>query len=334
MKNKIAAILMALLAAFFYAISTPFSKILLNSIEPTFLASFLYFGAGFGIGIIWLIMPDYKKQQNEHLCKSDMPYVIGMIVLDIAAPIFLMMGLTTASAANVSLLNNFEIVATSVIALMVFRETISKRLWLAITLITVSSMMLSFQDVSSLQFSTGSVFVLVACVCWGFENNCTRNLSEKNTYEIVTIKGVFSGIGSLIVGFIMGESLPALRYILLALLLGFVAYGLSIFVYIRAQKELGAAKTSAYYAIAPFISMALSFIFLHETITLTFLIAMTIMVAGTVLVVWDTMIIHHAHLHTHIIKYTHDGTTHTYTIQHSHEHTHLGESSVHHHKHS
>lgn len=333
MRNKLTATILAILAAVFYAISIPFSKMLLPNIEPMFMASFLYFGAGIGIGILYLFTPKSAKQREAGLTKADLPYTIAMIVLDIIAPICLMVGLSSASASNVSLLSSFEIVATSVIALAVFREAISKRLWVAIALITLSSAMLSFDDLSSLQFSFGSIFVLIACLCWGIENNCTRKLSGKSTYEIVILKGVFSGLGSLIVAFIGGESFPKLVFILCALSLGFVAYGLSIFVYIRAQKELGAAKTSAYYAIAPFIGAFLSFVVLHEPLTLSFAAALVVMLIGTALVTADTMVKRHAHTHTHTTNRTVDGKAQVCTVTHSHPHTHVGEDETHEHRH-
>lgn len=150
----------------------------------------------------------------------------------------------------------------------------------------------------------GSVFVLGATVCWGLENNCTRKISGKSTYEIVTIKGLGSGTGSFIVAMILGESIPRISYIAIIMILGFVAYGLSIFTYFRAQKTLGAAKTSAYYAIAPFIGEAMSAVFLKERFTMLFIIALIIMITGTVLVVRDTLIHSHKYAHTSDNAYT------------------------------
>lgn len=169
-----------------------------------------------------------------------------------------MAGLTRTTSANASLLNNFEIVSTALIALLIFKERIGPRLWLAIGLITGACMLLSFEDGSSLQFSSGSLFVLLACICWGLENNCTRMISQCDPLEIVVIKGFGSGIGSLGIALAMGQQIPAPRSLLAALLLGFVAYGLSIFFYVYAQRTLGAAKTSAYYAVSPFLGAALS----------------------------------------------------------------------------
>lgn len=331
-KKKITAILFALAAAAFYAINIPLSKLLLEKIEPTFMASFLYFGAGIGIGAVY-IFGKKGRVQEQRLSKKDLPYTIGMILLDIAAPIFLMIGLTSAASANASLLNNFEIVATALIALVIFKEAVSWRLWIAIVFITVSSMILSFEDMSSLKFSYGSIFVIAAAVCWGFENNCTRKISSKSTYEIVMLKGIFSGLGSFIIAAAQRESFPAFRYIAAALVLGFVAYGLSIFMYIKAQNVLGAAKTSAYYAIAPFVGAMLSFIILKEALTVNYLIAFIIMTAGSAMVVADTLIMNHSHTHTHTFTHTHDGCTHTHTIEHTHQHNHYlnGEKHTHHH---
>lgn len=334
MNNKnITAISYALTAALFYAINVPCSKLLLKKIPPTFMAAFLYLGAGIGVGTLYLF--HYKNENLEkRLNRKDLPYTLGMIVLDIIAPILLMIGVSLGTSSNASLLGNFEIVATTVIALLLFKEKVSKKLWLAIGFITLSSIILSFGGSGSLQFSFGSLFVLGATVCWGLENNYTRSISEKSTYQIVTIKGFFSGTGSLIVAFVIGEKFSDVRYIMLALLLGFVAYGLSIFTYIRAQKTLGAAKTSAYYAVAPFIGAFLSLVLLHESLTISYAIALLVMIIGTVLVVVDTLSHSHVHNHIHIITHTHDGSKHTHTVIHSHEHNHYIKDDMHGHKHS
>lgn len=331
--NKTKSIIYALLAAVFYAVSVPFSKVLMKNVGPTSMAALLYLGAGIGIGILALFNKR-DREKSQKLSRKDLPYVIGMIVLDIAAPIFLMLGISYGSSANASLLGNFEIVATSVIALVIFKEAISKRLWAAISLITLASVLLSFEGVGSFQLSYGSLFVLLATVCWGLENNCTREISTKNTYDIVMLKGIFSGLGSLVIALIKKEFLPEYRYIAGALFLGFVAYGLSIFLYVRAQNTLGAAKTSAYYAVAPFVGSFLSFVFLNEQLSWMYLIALIVMIAGTVLVVVDTLIRHHAHLHQHTFVHTHDGSTHTHTIEHSHDHSHYVTDDKHGHHHS
>ena len=282
------AIFSAILAAALYALNAPASKLLLQNVPPSMMAALLYLGAGLGMLLMGLVRKAAGRPSAEaHLTRKDLPYTIGMIVLDILAPIFLMIGISHTTAANASLLNNFEIVATSLIALFIFKEKISRRLWLAIGLIVLSSALLTVEDAGSLKFSVGSVFVLLASCCWGLENNCTRMLSQSDPQEIVIVKGLGSGAGALLVALLTGESFPAWGYVPFALLLGFVAYGLSIYFYVYAQRYLGAARTSAYYAIAPFIGVLMSLAIFREMPGLIFFAALAVMIVATVLVTKD-----------------------------------------------
>ncbi|WP_405342784.1 DMT family transporter [Fibrobacter sp.] len=292
MNKNFIAIIYAIAAAAFYALNVPCSKMLLAQISPVFMAGLLYIGAGLGIGILYLFHIKHEPQ-TERLGKKDLPYTLGMVLLDIIAPILLMFGVKYGTSSNASLLGNFEIVATTLIALFIFKERVSLRLWLAILFITISSFILSFESTNDFNFSIGSIFVLGATICWGLENNCTRRISDKSTYQIVTIKGLCSGFGSIIVSITTSEISFAAKYIPIALLLGFVAYGLSIFTYIRAQKYLGAAKTSAFYAIAPFIGVLFSFVLLDEKFTLQNAVAFLVMVVGTTFVIYDTLVRSH-----------------------------------------
>lgn len=281
-------ILFAVLAATLYALNAPFSKLLLSGLSPTMLAALLYLGAGLGLLAVGFLRKRAEIAGKEKpLTKKELPYTVGMVVLDIMAPISLMYGLTMTTAANASLLNNFEIVATSLIAMLLFREKISKKLWIGIAFVTAASILLSVDDYNSLSFSAGSFFVLLACVFWGFENNCTKKLSSKNPSEIVVIKGFGSGIGSLVIAKVTGEFHADLPYVLPALLLGFFSYGLSILFYIYAQRYLGAAKTSAYYAVSPFVGAALSLAIFPQIPSFSFLAALFVMALGTYFVSTD-----------------------------------------------
>lgn len=274
-------ILLAILAAALYAINSPLSKLLLDYMPSTLMAGFLYIGAGLGMGIIAIIRKAARVNQGEEmLTKSDLPYTAAMVILDIAAPIFLLLGLSHTTAANASLLNNFEIVATSLIALMIFKEKISPRLWGGIVFVTISCALLSVEDISSLRFSYGSLFILLACLCWGIENNCTRRLSSKDPLQIVVVKGLGSGVGSIIIALVLGERISYIWSIFAVLGVGFVAYGLSIFFYVYAQRNLGAARTSAYYAVAPFIGTLLSLLIFREIPPYTYFIALALMIVG------------------------------------------------------
>ena len=274
----------AVLAAALYALSSPFSKLLLQEVSATMMAALLYLGAGVGMSCLGLVQRrSGHPRQESRLTRRELPYTLGMVVLDMAAPILLMAGLTMTTPENASLLNNFEIVATSLIALLCFREAIGRRLWGAIGLITLSSLLLSLEGGASLRFSWGSALVLGACVCWGFENNCTRMMSSKDPLEIVVIKGFGSGGGALLIALLLGERLPPWGDLLAALLLGFVSYGLSIFFYVYAQRSLGAARTSAYYAVSPFIGAGLSLVIFRQAPGAFFLPALALMALGAYL---------------------------------------------------
>jgi len=329
----------AIMAAALYGISAPVSKLLLKELSPTLMAALLYLGAGIGMLFVNGVKSLLKSERLEaKITRKELPFVTLMVLLDIAAPMFLMIGLKLTTSANTSLLNNFEIVGTSIIALALFKESIGKRMWIAIGLITLSSLLLSVQDMSSFSFSLGSLFVLLACVSWGFENNCTRMLSLKDPLQIVVIKGFGSGFGSLLIAFYLKEVSGTIVYFAVALLLGFVAYGMSIFLYIKAQRELGAARTSAYYATAPFIGVVISWIIFKEGISMIFLVALGIMLAGTYFAVSEDH--GHSHKHTeeqHEHKHRHDDGHHNHVhpevINGEHSHDHVHEPVAHEHPH-
>ena len=326
MKDKKLAALFALLAAALYAVNIPLSKLLLLRVDATMMAALLYLGAGLGMVL-------YRgtgralgvAHGGEPFTRRDLPYTVGMVVLDIAAPILLMLGVARTTSANASLLNNFEIVATSLIALVVFHEVISRKLWLAILLVTAASALLTFEGGQAFTFNGGSLLVLGACTCWGLENNCTKMISSKNPQDIVAIKGCCSGLGSLVIALTLGESLPAPGLILGVLVLGFVSYGLSINFYITAQKTLGAAKTSAYYSVAPFLGVTFGILLVGETPGPQFFAALAIMVVSTVLMVQDTLALQHTHPHQHVHTHPHrhGSLVHTHEHVHTHSHSHV-----------
>lgn len=338
MDKKNTATFFAILAAALYAVNVPLSKLLLRDVGPMMMAAFLYLGAGLGLIIYSFVCGLMgKKAIREPLTKKEFPYTVAMIILDIAAPILLMFGIARTTSANVSLLNNFEIVATSLIALFVFKEVLSKRLWTAIILVTIASIILGFEGEGSFTFHVGSVFVMAACVCWGFENNCTKMLSSKSSVEIVMIKGCFSGLGSFLIALVSEEKVPGVKWIAAVLILGFVAYGLSINFYILAQKELGAAKTSAYYSVAPFLGVAFSMLLLGERPGVQFYVALAIMIISTVFMIKDTITLQHTHTHVHIHTHEHRHGDLIHTHEHAHEHCHIhvheGSENIHTHRH-
>ncbi|MBU4541483.1 MAG: DMT family transporter [Firmicutes bacterium] len=338
MKNN-RSVVYAILAALLFGINAPFSKLLLEEIEPLFLAALLYLGAGIGMTILTVLNKKRRLASKEaRLTKKELPWVILMILLDIAAPIFLLVGISLTNSSTAALLGNFEIAATAVIAMIFFKEAIGRRMWIAIAFISLASILLTITDAMALNLSLGAVFVMLSCVCWGFENNCTRNLSIKDPVQVVILKGFGSGLGALLIAVIWGDLSASLFYIILALCLGFVAYGLSIFFYVKAQRGLGAARTSAYYAAAPFMGVLISWLALKEPITISFLAALAIMIIGT----WLALSEDHEHAHTHHEEnhdhsHNHDDAHHLHQDhppicgEHCHEHTH--KNTVHSHCH-
>lgn len=170
-----------------------------------------------------------------------------------------------------------------------------------------------------------ALLVLGAACCWGLENNCTRMLSNKSSVQVTTIKGIFSGLGSLIVALTVRERIPGIAWVIGVMLLGFVAYGLSINFYIKAQKELGAAKTSAYYSVAPFLGVLFGVVLLRERPGIQFYSGLAIMIGATVLMVKDTISLQHTHehCHSHTHEHAHGGLIHSHEHCHVHSHTHI-----------
>lgn len=285
MNKTTIAVLSAFLSAILYAVCIPFAKILGNYVPSVVMGGLLYLGAGLG-----LLITTFIKQGSPELAltKKDIPYMSGVVFLDIAAILLLMFGLANTTGANAALLGNFELAATTIAAFFVFKEFVSKRLVWAIILITVASIILSFEGEGSFVLNIGSISVLLACICWGVENNCTRMLSIRDTRQITLIKGCFSGLGGLIIAFLAGETLPAIKWVILVLLLGFISYGVSVTLYIYAQRFLGAAKTASCYSAAPFFGVLFSLLILGERPQMSFYIAFLVMVVATILVIRDT----------------------------------------------
>ena len=280
----------AIAAVVLYALMPPIAKLLQIQTPPVLEAGLLYLGAGIGMSVIYMIQKGRGVPASRPpISRTDARYVLAMIVLDMLAPILLLLGLTLCSPETVSLLNNFEIAATTLLAVLFFHERAGKRLLTAIGLITLSCILLSLDQEGAFRLSPGAVFVLLACVCWGLENNCTSSLSEKDTRQIVIIKGLGSGSASLILSLLIREPAADPVSCLLVMVLGFLSIGLSVYFYVLAQSRIGAARTSAFYAVAPFIGVFLSLVIFRKLPGRLFWLALMIMAAGVYTSVQDTM---------------------------------------------
>lgn len=328
MKNVLPK-LQAILAAVLFGASAPLAKLLLGNIDPIMLAAILYLGCGLGLLLFRLIQKFIIKQTlNEaNLDSKDLPWLTGAILAGgVAAPIILMISLKNTPAATASLLLNFEGVATTVIAALAFKEALGKRIWVAVAILTMASIILTWDVNGSWGFSVGAVGVIIACVFWGIDNNFTRNISAKDPTVIVTAKGIVAGTVSLIIALFSGNSIPSLKIVLAALILGFFSYGISVIMFIFAMRSLGAARTSAFFGSAPFIGTIISLILFRELPGINFILSIPVMIVGAIVILWEDH--HHIHNHDrfeHNHRHTHDDNhhTHNHDKKENKEHTHF-----------
>lgn len=340
-RKHIYPIAQALLAAVLFGASAPLAKYLLGEIAPIPLAAFLYLGSGIGLLGIRMVHNHVQRtsQREARVTKTDMLWLAGAILAGgVAAPITLLISLNKTPAATASLLLNFEGVATTLLAALVFKEAIGKKAWRAIGLITLSSILLSVNLNANWGISISAVGIIAACFLWGLDNNLTRNISAKDPFTIVTIKGLAAGSFSLLLAMILGNKLPGMVVIIKAMLLGCLSYGFSIVLFIHALRGLGAARTSALFGVAPLAGMLLSFLIFREHPTWMFLFALPMMVLGTLLLVNEQH--EHSHIHEmvfHEHAHIHDDGHHSHdheTIEgNSHSHPHKHEELNHEHDH-
>lgn len=335
--------MMALLASILFGASAPITKILLGQVEPIPLASFLYLGSGLGLLVFQMANVIIKKQViNEAPLKNkDFLWLLGAIIVGgIIAPIILLTSLKITPASTASLLLNFEAVATTIIAIIFFKENAGKQILSAVVLITLASIILSWDLKNQWGFSIGSLGIILACFCWGIDNNFTRNISSKNPFSIVTIKGIVAGLFSLILSIILKNKIPDLKVIIIAMIIGFFCYGLSIVLFVFAMRDLGSTRTSALFGTAPFIGSILSFILIRDIPSGMFFISLPIMIIGAVFLLKEE----HQHQHIHEIiehehRHNHDDGHHNHEhfdeqIKGYHSHFHMHRGIEHNHPHS
>ncbi|MFC2077336.1 DMT family transporter [Candidatus Bipolaricaulota bacterium] len=331
-----------ILAAVLFGISAPLSKLLLDGVDPLPLAALLYLGAGASLGLLLAIGRAFRLANTEaRLERRDLPWLLGAILAGgVAGPILLLLGLQQTPAATASLLLNAEVVATGLVALAIFRESVGRQVWAAIAAVAVGGALLSVDPSTGWGISSGAILILAACLAWGFDNNFTARISLKDPKRIVAIKGLAAGGFSLLLTLGLGRPLPALRHALYALLLGAVSYGASIALFVQSLRRVGAARTGALFGMAPFVGVALSLLVFRALPQWTFFLALPLMVAAVVLLSREKHEHAHAHVnlaHTH--RHRHDDAHHDHvhadrvvaSVSHAHEHAHA--DHVHSHTH-
>lgn len=302
------AIAYALLSAVLFGASTPLAKILLGSTSPLLLAGLLYLGAGIGLAA-WLALRGGFKP----IARGDVPWLGAAVITGgIAGPALLMFGLARTDGATASLLLNFEAVFTAIIAWVAFRENVDRRVFAGMVAIVAGGAVLSFQGTPRIEI--GTVLIAAACLAWALDNNLTRRISGGDAATIACIKGLAAGSVNFGLALSQDAYVPAPGFIAVAGVVGLLGYGVSLALFIVALRDLGTARTAAYFSVAPFFGAALALLLLAETPSAAFWVAAALMALG----VWLHISERHRHAHRHE------------PLAHDHEHVH---DEHHHHEH-
>ncbi len=320
---------LALASAVLFGASAPFAKLLLSSADPQLLAGLLYLGAGAGLAIGQAARTALGVGAPEApLRRADIPWLTAIVVFGgVLGPLFLMLGLARTSAASSSLLLNLEGLATMVIAWVVFRENADRRLLLGAAAILAGAVVLSWHG-RGIRIDEGGLMIAAACLAWGVDNNLTRKLSSADPVVIALIKGLTAGGVNLALALTLGARLPPIGVIGGAIVVGFLGVGVSLVLFVLALRHLGAARTGAYFSLAPFLGAVIAIALLSEPVTPQLFVAGALMAFG----LWLHLTERHAHEHTHeAIEHEHRHV-HDDHHQHGHDGT-VAEAHTHWHRH-
>jgi drug/metabolite transporter (DMT)-like permease len=300
----------ALAAALLFGAGTPLAKLLLNEVGPWLLAGLLYLGSGLGL----LLYRRLRRAPGVVLARHEAPWLAGAILAGgVVGPVLLMLGLAAMPASDASLLLNAEGVFTALLAWFVFRENVDSRIALGMAAIVAGALVLSWPGEVRYAGSGPTLMVLGACLAWAVDNNLTRKLALHDATWIAAIKGLVAGLVNLALAFALGASLPSAPRLAAALAVGFLAYGVSLAMFVVGLRHLGTARTGAYFSVAPFFGAAVA-IALGEPVTLPLLVAGALMAAG----IWLHLTEHHRHVHEHpALNHSH---VHIHDVHHQHDH--------------
>ncbi len=305
----------ALLAAVLFGLSTPLAKGLLVSESPQVLAGLLYLGSGVGLGALWLYQRMVGAAGEASLRRADLPWLVGAIGFGgILGPLLLLVGLAHVAASTASLLLNLEGVLTALLAWVIFRENVDRRIALGMLAIVAGGGILAGNGGFALDGLLGPLAIAGACLCWAIDNNLTQKISGSDPVQITALKGSVAGSVNLTIGLGLASSFPSAPRIAAAMLLGLLGYGLSLVLFVRALRSLGTARTGAYFSTAPFVGAAVSVLLWREPITLSLVSAGGLMAVG----LWLHVTERHQHQHTHVpLSHAHP---HRHDPHHQHPH--------------
>ena len=300
----------ALGAALLFGAGTPLAKLLLANASPWLLAGLLYLGSGLGLGAVrWL-----RRAPAVRLTRAEWPWFAAAVLAGgVVGPVLLMLGLTRMPASGASLLLNAEGVFTALLAWLAFKENVDRRIALGMAAIALGAVVLSWPGETRFAGAWPALAVLGACLAWAVDNNLTRKVSLADASWIAAVKGLVAGLinGGLALG--LGATLPRWPIVAAALVVGFVAYGVSLTWFVLGLRHLGTARTGAYFSIAPFLGALLA-VALGEPVTLPLLAAGALMAVG----IWLHLTERHSHPHTHEpLEHDH---MHVHDAHHQHPH--------------
>lgn len=311
------AITYALGSAALFGVSTPLAKLLIGQVQPLMLAALLYLSSGVGLLIVVAGRAVKRSAPAARLLPAagDWRWLAAAIVLGgIAGPVALMFGLARSAASTASLLLNLEGVFTALLAWFMFRENFDRRIALGMAAIVAGGVVLAWGPVAEASTAFGLLLVVAACAFWALDNNLTRKVSGADAVTIAALKGLVAGSVNLGLALALGNPLPAPVASAAAGAVGFFGYGLSLVLYVLALRHLGAARTAAYFSVAPFFGAAIGIAVAHEPLTLQLAGAAILMALG----VWLHVSERHSHMHTHAaLRHTH---AHVHDEHHRHEH--------------
>ena len=318
-------VIAALGAAALFGAGAPAAKLLLGSMSPWLLAGLLYLGSGVGLALA----RQFRRTESVRLARGEVKWLaIAVATGGVVGPVLLMVGLSRMPASAASLLLNAEAVFTALLAWFVFHENFDRRIALGMALIVIGALVLSWPGDNVFGSALPALAVLGACFLWGIDNNLTRKIALTDATFIAMIKGIVAGVVNVMIAWTLGATFPSFQVVVAACTVGFFSFGASLVLFVVALRHLGAARTGAYFSIAPFAGAMISFILLGETVTVTLVLAGLLMGAG----VWLHLTERHDHAHAHdALEHTHE---HVHDEHHQHEHDNLvPEETRHTHRH-
>jgi len=300
----------ALGAALLFGAGTPLAKLLLDAVSPWLLAGLLYLGSGIGLTLYRRLIHAPAVRLPRH----EVSWFAGAIVTGgLVGPVLLMIGLTGMPASGASLLLNAEGVFTALLAWFAFKENFDRRIALGMGAIVAGAAVLSWPGEAQFAGVWPTLAVLGACLAWGADNNLTRKISLTDATWIAAMKGMVSGTVNLTLAFVLGASMPALPNLAGAMVVGLLAYGVSLALFVVGLRHLGTARTGAYFSVAPFFGAVIALL-LGEPVTMQLLLAGALMALGT----WLHLTEHHEHEHAHeVVRHDHE---HIHDAHHQHQH--------------